>query len=96
MGPGHCSVVDTPAGDTYLVYHAWEAGHVNGPGDARLMLTDAVIGSGGWPSVPEGAARLRITPMSSHREDEIDALVDAVAEELACDVAGSSPAPTRA
>jgi len=53
VGPGHCSVVDTPAGDTYMVYHAWEAGHVNGPGDARLMLTDAVVWSGGWPSVPE-------------------------------------------
>jgi hypothetical protein len=36
-----------------MVYHAWQAGHVNGPGDARLMLTDAVVWSGGWPSVPE-------------------------------------------
>ena len=22
-GPGHCSVVDTPAGDTYMIFHAW-------------------------------------------------------------------------
>ena len=22
VGPGHCSVLDTPAGDTYMVYHA--------------------------------------------------------------------------
>jgi 8-amino-7-oxononanoate synthase len=49
-----------------------------------------------WPSVPEGTARLRITPMCSHRDAEIDALADAVAEEIACDAAGSSPAPTPA
>jgi glycine C-acetyltransferase len=34
------------------------------------------------PSVPEGTARLRITPMATHREEEIDALADAVAEEV--------------
>jgi 7-keto-8-aminopelargonate synthetase-like enzyme len=33
------------------------------------------------PSVPEGSARLRLTPMATHREEEIDALADAVAEE---------------
>ncbi len=51
-GPGHCSVLDTPAGDTYVVYHAWEAGSVGGaPG--RLVLTDAVHwDANGWPSVP--------------------------------------------
>ena len=35
-----------------------------------------------YPSVPEGTARLRITPMASHTEAEIDALAAAVAEEL--------------
>ena len=34
------------------------------------------------PSVPEGTARLRLTPMATHREDEIDALADAVADEV--------------
>ena len=29
------------------------------------------------PSVPEGTARLRLTPMATHREDEIDAVADA-------------------
>ncbi len=33
------------------------------------------------PSVPEGTARLRITPMATHKETEIDALVAAVAGE---------------
>jgi glycine C-acetyltransferase len=35
------------------------------------------------PSVPAGTARLRITPMATHRDEEIDALVAALAEELA-------------
>jgi GH43 family beta-xylosidase len=47
-GPGHCSVVDTPAGDTYVVYHAWEASHVNG----RVVLTDALFWRNDWPVVP--------------------------------------------
>jgi 8-amino-7-oxononanoate synthase len=34
------------------------------------------------PSVPEGSARLRLTPMATHREEEIDALADAVAAEV--------------
>ena len=36
-----------------------------------------------FPSVPEGSARLRITPMATHAEAEIDALAEAVAAELA-------------
>jgi len=34
------------------------------------------------PSVPHGTARLRVTPMATHAEAEIDALADAIAEEL--------------
>ena len=34
------------------------------------------------PSVPEGTARLRITPMATHPVQAIDALADAVSEEL--------------
>jgi 7-keto-8-aminopelargonate synthetase-like enzyme len=33
--------------------------------------------------VPEGTARLRITPMATHETAEIDALCDAVAREIA-------------
>ncbi|HEY2516561.1 MAG TPA: glycoside hydrolase family 43 protein, partial [Polyangiaceae bacterium] len=36
VGPGHCSVVDTPAGDTAIVYHAWVPGCVNASGCGRL------------------------------------------------------------
>ena len=35
------------------------------------------------PSVPEGTARLRLTPMASHLDAEFDAVVQAVAEEIA-------------
>jgi 8-amino-7-oxononanoate synthase len=35
------------------------------------------------PSVPEGTARLRLTPMATHRPEEVDALADAVAGVLA-------------
>ena len=35
-----------------------------------------------WPSVPEGTARLRITPMATHAEGEIDALASAIGEAL--------------
>jgi len=55
-GPGHCSVVDTPAGDTYMVFHAWESGSVGG-GPGRLVLTDAVSWSNGWPGVPLAPSR---------------------------------------
>jgi 8-amino-7-oxononanoate synthase len=34
------------------------------------------------PSVPAGTARLRITPMATHKDAEIDALVGAIASEL--------------
>lgn len=47
-----------------------------------------------WPSVPEGTARLRITPMATHELAEIDAFANAVVEEVApCNRAYSSPAP---
>ena len=36
-----------------------------------------------WPSVPEGTARLRVTPMATHTEAEIDAFADALCAELA-------------
>jgi 7-keto-8-aminopelargonate synthetase-like enzyme len=32
--------------------------------------------------VPEGTARLRLTPMATHPDGALDALADAVAEEL--------------
>ncbi len=35
------------------------------------------------PSVPEGTARLRITPMATHTEEEIDGLADAIVTSIA-------------
>jgi 8-amino-7-oxononanoate synthase len=36
-----------------------------------------------WPSVPEGTARLRVTPMATHTDAEIDAFAGALCEEVA-------------
>jgi hypothetical protein len=52
VGPGHCSVVDTPAGDTAIVYAAWQEGCVNTTGCGRLDLVDEIQWQNGWPAVP--------------------------------------------
>ena len=55
VGPGHCSVLATPAGEAAIVYHAWRAGCVNHDGCGRDVLVDALAwGSDGWPRVPLG------------------------------------------
>lgn len=58
--------------------------------NARTMaVCEALLARGFYaqgirhPSVPEGTARLRITPMATHAEAEIDALVEAVRASLA-------------
>ncbi len=51
-GPGHCSIVDTPAGDTYIVNHAWQAGQESAAGAFRMTLTDALTWGPTWPSIP--------------------------------------------
>jgi len=61
---------------------------VVGANETTMALCERLLARGFYaqgirhPSVPEGTARLRITPMSSHVVDEIDALADAVADEL--------------
>jgi 7-keto-8-aminopelargonate synthetase-like enzyme len=59
-------------------------------GNARTMrICEGLLERGFYaqgirhPSVPEGTARLRITLMASHREQEIDAFVDALCDLLA-------------
>ena len=44
------------------------------------------------PSVPRGTARLRITPMATHSESEIDAIAQAIADQVAKYPAESIPA----
>ncbi len=59
-GPGHCSVVPGHD-DLYVVYHAWEAAHVNAsPG--RLVLVDQLEWASGWPVV-RGAPSSATRPM---------------------------------
>jgi 8-amino-7-oxononanoate synthase len=59
-----------------------------GDNDATMRLCGHLLESGVYaqgirhPSVPEGTARLRITPMATHRDSEIDYLVDLLGKEL--------------
>ena len=61
---------------------------VIGANDATMTACERLLERGFYaqgirhPSVPEGTARLRLTPMATHREDEIDAVADAVADEV--------------
>ncbi len=61
---------------------------VIGANDVTMQICEALLDNGIYtqgirhPSVPEGSARLRLTPMATHREEEIDALAGAVAEEV--------------
>jgi glycine C-acetyltransferase len=62
---------------------------VIGENDRTMAVCEGLLARGFYaqgirhPSVSEGTARLRLTPMASHREAEIDALADAIATELA-------------
>lgn len=48
IGPGHASITEDNAGNDWLVYHAWEAGHVlQDPG--RVVLIDKLEWKDGWP-----------------------------------------------
>jgi 8-amino-7-oxononanoate synthase len=74
--------VSTAPSDTHIV-------PVRIGDNARTMaVCEALLSQGFYaqgirhPSVPEGSARLRITPMATHAEAEIDALASAVAEAL--------------
>jgi 8-amino-7-oxononanoate synthase len=61
---------------------------VVGENSAAMTLCERLLDRGFYaqgirhPSVPRGTARLRITPMATHSESEIDALVAAISEEL--------------
>jgi glycine C-acetyltransferase len=58
-----------------------------GDNDVAMKLCGRLLEGGVYaqgirhPSVPEGTARLRITPMATHLESEIDHLVDLLAKE---------------
>ena len=49
-GPGHGSVLDTPSGETWHIYHSWKQGQIGG-GAGRVLLVDRVLWTGGWPSM---------------------------------------------
>ena len=60
-----------------------------GDNEPTMAVCEALLEEGFYaqgirhPSVPVGTARLRLTVMATHSEAEIDALVDAVAHQVA-------------
>jgi 8-amino-7-oxononanoate synthase len=73
---------------------------VLGDNERTMRVCEALLDRGFYaqgirhPSVPRGTARLRITPMATHEEGEIDALADALCEILTSEqaLAGERPA----
>jgi 7-keto-8-aminopelargonate synthetase-like enzyme len=69
---------------------------VVGENAATMAACEALLERGYYaqgirhPSVPRGSARLRITPMATHTESEIDGLAEAIAEILVAQRAGSA------
>jgi len=61
---------------------------VIGENDATMQICERLLENGVYaqgirhPSVPEGSARLRLTPMATHTDSEIDAVAGAVAKQL--------------
>jgi 7-keto-8-aminopelargonate synthetase-like enzyme len=59
---------------------------VLGENERTMAICEALLERGFYaqgirhPSVPEGTARLRITPMATHEETEIDAFADALVD----------------
>ncbi len=64
---------------------------VIGENAATMTVCEALLARGYYaqgirhPSVPIGTARLRITPMATHRDEELDGLADAIADALAAE-----------
>ena len=75
---------------------------VIGENEPTMAAAEALLARGFFaqgirhPSVPQGTARLRLTVMSSHRADELDALADALAEVLAAMCGRGAPPPAAA
>ncbi len=76
---------------------------VVGGNAATMAVCEALLEQGFYaqgirhPSVPRGTARLRITPMATHRDAELDALADAIAAIFAAHgIDPADPARTRA
>jgi glycine C-acetyltransferase len=61
---------------------------VIGENEATMQLCERLLDNGVYtqgirhPSVPQGSARLRLTPMATHTDHEIDAVAAAVAKQL--------------
>jgi 7-keto-8-aminopelargonate synthetase-like enzyme len=75
--------IDTAPSTTHIVPV------IIGDNSRTMAICEALLGRGFYaqgirhPSVPAGTARLRVTVMASHSEQEVDSLADAIAEQVA-------------
>ena len=60
-GPGHGSVVTTPKGETWHIYHSWYAGNV-GSDPGRIVLLDRVFWRDGWPTMFAAPSAVSLPP----------------------------------
>lgn len=49
-GPGHGTIVKTPANEYWHVYHSWKAGQIGKP-PGRIVLLDRIVWIDGWPTM---------------------------------------------
>ncbi|HPY16328.1 MAG: Beta-xylosidase [Deltaproteobacteria bacterium ADurb.Bin207] len=60
-GPGHGSILTTPRGETWHIYHSWQAGHV-GKDPGRVVLIDRVFWDGDWPTMLGAPSSVSLPP----------------------------------
>jgi len=64
VGPGHNAVVRADDGTDWIVYHAIDADqpYVEGGANRRVLMTDPLIWTGGWPTVADQVPGERAQP----------------------------------
>jgi arabinan endo-1,5-alpha-L-arabinosidase len=63
-GPGHNAIVHTPAGNDYIVYHAYYT--INGwvyRGQPRVLMVDKITWANDWPKINDGTPSTTAQPM---------------------------------
>jgi beta-xylosidase len=64
-GPGHCSVVTGPAGDTWMLYHAWRPDSIGSVDPGRTLWLDRVTWTDGRPVVHGPTQDRQAEPVAS-------------------------------
>jgi beta-xylosidase len=65
IGPGHGFVVTTPAGQTWLAYHAWVPGHLEGDRPGRQLWLSRLTWTSAGPVVAKPSTARQTAPAES-------------------------------